>query len=242
MWHYIKVRFKLILKRVLLYIFCKWYRKNNRIVLHKSNGKVTEVFGIRGLTIRFKGRNSVVEVHEAIKFKRKLLCNRSKIKICGDNNYVSIDRTKHYIANLKIIELGNNNKILVGENLFQSGLCRIDFCNQDEMLFEIGKDCMFGQNVQFMLGDWHSIYNSDGICSNVSQKGIRVGDNVWIARNSTIMKDVSIPNGSVVALGSIVTKEFDEPNVIIAGIPAKIVKHDISWSHKNPKKQPDDAR
>jgi acetyltransferase-like isoleucine patch superfamily enzyme len=101
---------------------------------------------------------------------------------------------------------------------------------------------MFGQNVQFMLGDWHSIYNSDGICSNVSQKGIRVGDNVWIARNSTIMKDVSIPSGSVVALGSVVTKEFDEPNVIIAGIPAKIVKHNISWSHKNPKKQPDDAR
>ena len=33
-----------------------------------------------------------------------------------------------------------------------------------------------------------------------------------------------IADNSIVGWGSIVTKEFNEPNVIIAGIPAKIVK------------------
>jgi acetyltransferase-like isoleucine patch superfamily enzyme len=204
--------------------------------LHKSNGKIVDVFYIKGLTVKFQGKDSIVEIYEPIKFKRRLLCNRSKIKICGDNNQIFINKTNYYIANLKITEIANNNKIYIGENLLQSGLCRVDFCNLDNLIFEIGKDCMFGQNVKFMLGDWHSIYDNEGVCTNVSQKGIKIGDNVWISRDTNIMKDVSIPSNSVIALGSVVTKSFVEQNTILAGIPARIVKHNIYWKYKNPKK------
>ena len=33
-------------------------------------------------------------------------------------------------------------------------------------------------------------------------------------------------------LGSIVTKVFNEPNIILAGIPAKIVKRGINWDRR----------
>ena len=36
-------------------------------------------------------------------------------------------------------------------------------------------------------------------------------------------KNVRILDNSIVGWGSIVTKEFNEPNVIIAGIPAKML-------------------
>ncbi len=45
----------------------------------------------------------------------------------------------------------------------------------------------------------------------------------------SILKGATIFDNSIVAFGSIVTKSFTETNVIIAGIPAKIVKTNINW-------------
>ena len=45
-------------------------------------------------------------------------------------------------------------------------------------------------------------------------------------------QECEIADNSIVGWGSIVTKEFNEPNVIIAGIPAKIVKRGINWDRR----------
>lgn len=52
---------------------------------------------------------------------------------------------------------------------------------------------------------------------------IVIEDNVWIGRDSRIMKGVTIGKGSIVALGAIVTKDVP-PYTIVAGNPAKVVK------------------
>lgn len=51
-----------------------------------------------------------------------------------------------------------------------------------------------------------------------------IEDNVWIGRDSRILKGVTVGKGSIVALGSIVTKDVP-PYTIVAGNPAKVVKH-----------------
>ena len=63
-------------------------------------------------------------------------------------------------------------------------------------------------------------------------KSIEIGKHVWIGKDSKIGKNVKIADNSIVGWGSIVTKEFNEPNVIIAGIPAKIVKRGINWDRR----------
>lgn len=63
-------------------------------------------------------------------------------------------------------------------------------------------------------------------------KCIEIGKHVWIGKDSKIGKNVKIADNSIVGWGSIVTKEFNEPNVIIAGIPAKIVKRGINWDRR----------
>ncbi len=51
---------------------------------------------------------------------------------------------------------------------------------------------------------------------------IVVGNNVYIGVNALIMPGVTIGNNVVIAAGSIVTKSIED-NVVVAGIPAKIV-------------------
>ena len=48
------------------------------------------------------------------------------------------------------------------------------------------------------------------------------------------MKNTTIPNGCVVATRSIVTRNFEKENCIIAGSPAKVVKENISWDRQRP--------
>lgn len=55
----------------------------------------------------------------------------------------------------------------------------------------------------------------------VFQKPIRIEDNVWIGRQCIILPGVTIGKNSVIASGSIVTKDIPE-NVLAAGVPATI--------------------
>jgi acetyltransferase-like isoleucine patch superfamily enzyme len=44
-----------------------------------------------------------------------------------------------------------------------------------------------------------------------------------------IMRDVSLGSGSVVAAGAVVTKDV-APKSIVAGVPARVIKRNASWS------------
>lgn len=74
----------------------------------------------------------------------------------------------------------------------------------------IGHDTIIGQFVE--------------ICPNVSISGhCKIGDGVFIGTSSTILPGVSIGKNSVIAAGSVVTKDVPD-HVMVAGIPAQIKK------------------
>ena len=52
---------------------------------------------------------------------------------------------------------------------------------------------------------------------------ITIGDNCWFGANVSVMPGVKIGNGCVIATGSVVTKDLPD-NVMVAGVPAKIIK------------------
>lgn len=54
-------------------------------------------------------------------------------------------------------------------------------------------------------------------------KPILIKRNAWIAAGATILPGVTIGENSVVAAGAVVSKDVPD-NVVVAGIPAKIVK------------------
>lgn len=52
---------------------------------------------------------------------------------------------------------------------------------------------------------------------------IVVGNDVWLCAGSIITAGVSIADGVVVAANAVVTKSIAEENVIVAGVPARII-------------------
>lgn len=55
-----------------------------------------------------------------------------------------------------------------------------------------------------------------------TKKGVTINDDVWVGANCTILDDVEIRTGAVVAAGSVVTESVPEYS-IVAGTPAKVV-------------------
>lgn len=54
-------------------------------------------------------------------------------------------------------------------------------------------------------------------------KPIRIGNDVWIGGNVTILPGVSIGNNVVVAAGAVVTKDVPD-NTLVGGVPAKFIR------------------
>lgn len=57
----------------------------------------------------------------------------------------------------------------------------------------------------------------------VSKGLIEINDNCWIASNVTILNNVNVGEGSIIAAGSVVTKNIVS-NTIVGGVPAKQIK------------------
>lgn len=88
----------------------------------------------------------------------------------------------------------------------------------------IGKNVAISENVTIWDSDAHKIVKS----LTPMTLPITIGDNVWIGTNAIILKGVTIGNGSIIAAGSVVNKSIPA-NCLAAGVPAKVVKENVSW-------------
>lgn len=88
----------------------------------------------------------------------------------------------------------------------------------------IGHNVLIGPNVTIRDSDDHLIRPVR--CSQT--KEVTISDNVWIGTNATILKGVTIGNGSVIAAGSVVTKDIPA-HTLAGGVPAKTIKTNITW-------------
>lgn len=53
---------------------------------------------------------------------------------------------------------------------------------------------------------------------------IVIGDNCWLATGATVLQGVRLGNHTIVAAGAVVTRSFPEGDVLLAGVPASIVR------------------
>lgn len=96
----------------------------------------------------------------------------------------------------------------------------------------IGKQVTVSWNVLIMDTDWHNTINTKTNSVGCHYRPIYIGDKTWIGTRSIILKGSYLPKGCIVGAGAVVTKQYKEENICIAGNPASIVKKDITMHRK----------
>jgi len=85
----------------------------------------------------------------------------------------------------------------------------------------LGKSFLFAPGVKLISAN-HDMTNNG---KSIIGKPIIIGDNVWLGADVIILPEVEIGDNCIVGAGSVVTKSFQEKNLLIAGNPARIIKN-----------------
>ena len=106
--------------------------------------------------------------------------------------------------------------IKVGENVFINACCRF----QDQGGIEIGEGSLIGHNttIATLNHDFNPAKRQ-----NLTPSPVKIGKNVWIGSDCTILPGVEIGDGAIIGAGSVVTKPIPK-NTIAVGNPARVIK------------------
>lgn len=151
-----------------------------------------------------------------------------KSKIRG-KEYISIGSGTHVYPNTIIETIGSKkNEHPLSPSLTIGNNCDIGEYNH----ISCGNSIIIGDNLlsgRYVLITDNKHGNTDGTQLNlhpkcrtiVSNREIRIGNNVWIGDKATIL--ASVGDGAIVAANAVVTKEVPA-FALVAGNPAKVIK------------------
>jgi len=149
--------------------------------------------------------------------------NNSKL-ILGDNVTLNSSNYGYHINMFKSVKIlidGHNAEIKIGSNSRIHGTCLHAISK-----ITIGENCLIAANCQILDSNGHEVLMDapfNRLKTHDKPKPISIGNNVWIGANCIILKGVNIGDGSIIAAGSVVTKNIPE-NSIAGGNPAKVIK------------------
>ncbi len=187
----------MMLSRGLLFLQKKVFLGKNCIVLNKKN----IVFG-KNVTL---GNFTIIDGYAS----QKLLF--------GDNvnigAYSSVSSTSHMSKYGKGLSIGNNSGIGKFTEFGAAGG------------ITIGKDVIMGSYISFHSENHNFTDNKRLIREQgVTSEGIILGNNIWVGAKVTFLDGCRIGNNCVIAAGAVVKDAFPD-NVVIGGVPARILKN-----------------
>lgn len=170
----------------------------------------------KGVTIRQAhcirtGKNFIAQDHCEINgLSQKGLTFGDKVTI---GSYAIIRPTNLYGGEAGVgLKVGNNSSIGPYGYIGCSGY------------IEIGDNVMISPRVS-IYSENHNFGDSERpmIEQGVTRSFVKIEDDCWIAANSILLAGVTVGKGSIVAAGSVVTKDVP-PFSIVAGNPAQVIK------------------
>ena len=179
--------------------------------------------------------NAAVEVEKYLNFNRqwdneRMLCN----KMAG-SLYVAKDATLQVDA----FDVYAGSRITVNQGAmlslgsgYMNHECVIDCFSS----ISIGHGVVISERVVIRDADNHAVTatvneNMDEPKSEEKEIAapIIIQDHVWVGMNVIVLKGVTIGEGAIVAAGSVVNKDVPS-HCLVAGVPAKVVKTDVTWN------------
>lgn len=176
-------------------------------------------------------RNATVRIEKFLDFNKqwddeRIL--RNKMVGClymGENSVLNVDSFTVYSGSRITIDKGAT--LSLGSGYMNYG-CIINCYHS----ISIGYDVAIAPNVILRDSDNHEVKPIERGEMNSEKKKVAspivIKDHVWIGMGVTILKGVTIGEGSIIAAGSLVNKDVP-PYTLVAGVPAKVVKTNVSW-------------
>lgn len=127
--------------------------------------------------------------------------------------FSTLTSTSHFSKYGKGLKIGNNSAVGQFTEFGAAGG------------IEIGNDVIMGSYVSFHSEN-HNFLDATKLIreQGVTSKGIKLGNNIWVGAKATFLDGCVIGNNSVVAAGAVVNGVFLD-NVVIGGVPAKVLKN-----------------
>lgn len=158
-------------------------------------------------------------------------CADVRIVCNGKGNRISL-----FEGNFRGLHLfchGDNGSIVIGKdvvvNAFADRPTTLSVIGATQIVVE--SNCLISDSVIMQTSDYHKVYDTEtGILQN-ADANIRIGQHCWIGNRVTINKGVNVAPDSIIGNCSVVTKKFEESNVVIAGNPAEIKKRNVTWTY-----------
>ena len=191
-----------------------------RLRRHNTNKKGYSAVAMKGTRVSLDASSLITVKQGRLSFNAKwdrkdpfqtLLVMGKDAKLTCENSFDFYSGAKIYINKGACLNLGGG---YINHNLNLS-------CFES---ISIGNGVVISENVCIRDSDDHTVKGS----SKPMTSPIVIGDHVWIGMNVTILKGVKIGNGAIIAAGAVVTKDVPE-NSMVGGIPAKVIKTEVSW-------------
>lgn len=168
------------------------------------------------------GRNNIVKIGKGT------MIHNSRIRIRGNNNKIVIGENCKIRSNCSFWIQGDNCSIKLGNNVTMQHANHFN-AQENGRCITIGDNCMLSNNIIVRTSDAHGIFDMETKQRLNEAKDVTIGEHVWIAPNSRIMKGAVIEDGAVIGSNTMVSKHIPA-NSLAVGMPAKVVKENILWS------------
>jgi acetyltransferase-like isoleucine patch superfamily enzyme len=187
-----------------------------RLFIGSSKGLVMVGKGtsIRYAKHLFAGKDLIIEDYAEVN------CMASKGIVIGDRvtigRFAIIRPSNAYGGAVGVgLKIGNNSSIGTYNYIGCSGF------------IEIGNNVMMGPRVG-LFAENHLFDRTDIPMheQGVKLEFIKIEDDCWIGTNSVILAGVTVGKGSIIAAGSVVTKDV-KPYSLVGGVPAKLIRSRI---------------
>ena len=114
---------------------------------------------------------------------------------------------------------GVGSKIVIGDNVYINN--NFFAISEGDGIY-IGDNTLVGVNCEIIDSDFHELDPSKRTGGSSASGKVVLGKNVFLGNNVKITKGVTLGDNVVVANGAVVSASFPE-NVIIGGVPAKVI-------------------
>jgi acetyltransferase-like isoleucine patch superfamily enzyme len=191
------------------------------VQLYRGNGlkKLVKPFAVKAISA-FWLRFYKVKYGKRVEFGRNFV-SRGNLVVRGPGRVVfgnNVNAWSHAEKNV-LITFTPDARIIIGDD------CRLNGAGiQAYRQVRIGPRCILSSTIMVDT-DFHPLdpsrrhdHDAPVVCAPIT-----IGENVWVAGQTAILKGVTIGDNSVVGFRAVVTKDVP-PNVVVGGNPARIVK------------------